>query len=82
MAEREIYKGIEFIRISKLSTDQRDKIIASFPKDKIIKILRDEVLLSDCIQYHEYQEWASEHYLPIVSTVSIKTMELESEYAT
>jgi len=78
MAERETYKGIEFIRISKLSMDQKAKIITSFPKDKIIKILRDEVLLSDCIQYHEYQEWASQHYLPIVNKVSIKSMEAKT----
>jgi len=57
MAEREIYKGIEFIRISKLPQDQRDRINASFPKEKIIKILHGEVILKDCIQYHEYQEW-------------------------
>jgi hypothetical protein len=57
MTEREIYKGIEFVRISKLPEDQSEYINASFPKEKIIKILRDEVILRDCIQYHDYQEW-------------------------
>jgi len=57
MAEREIYKGIEFIRISKLPQDQRDRILASLPKEKIIKIMHDEVILKDCIQYHDYLEW-------------------------
>jgi hypothetical protein len=63
MAEREIYKGIEFVRISKLPKDQSERIYASFPKDKIIKILQDEVLLRDCIQYHEYLEWVRKDYV-------------------
>jgi hypothetical protein len=57
MIEREIYKGIEFVRISKLPEEQSEHINASFPKEKIIKILHDEVVLRDCIQYHDYQEW-------------------------
>jgi len=74
MGEREIYKGIEFIRISKLSAEQKDKIRASFPKDKIIKILtEDEVLLNDCIQYHEYQEWFRLHNQPNKGGVHIKS---------
>jgi hypothetical protein len=73
MAEREIYKGIEFVRISKLSTEQKEIINVSFPKDKIIKILReDEVVLNDCIQYHEYLEWFKKYYLPHLNGVSIK----------
>lgn len=54
---REIYKGIEFVRISNLTKELSERIYASFPKEKIIKILRDEVILKDCIQYHDYQEW-------------------------
>lgn len=62
MIEKETYKGIEFVRISNLPKEQSESIKASFPKEKIIKILRDEVILGDCIQYHEYMEWLKEHY--------------------
>lgn len=62
MREREIYKGIEFIRISNLPKEQSDSINASFPKEKIIKILRDEIILRDCIQYSDYQEWFRQSY--------------------
>jgi alpha-ketoglutarate-dependent taurine dioxygenase len=62
MSQKEIYKGIEFVRISNLPKEQSEKIYAAFPKEKIIKILRDEVILRDCIQYHEYQEWFKETY--------------------
>jgi hypothetical protein len=62
MNEREIYKGIEFVRISNLPTEQSERIKASVPKEKIIKILKDEVILKDCLQYHHYQEWFRETY--------------------
>ena len=69
MIEREIYKGIEFVRISTLTKEQSERIHASFPKEKIINILRDEVILRDCIQYHDYQEWFRKSYqgaMPVV----------------
>jgi len=62
MSQKEIYKGIEFVRISNLPKEQSEKIFAAFPKEKIIKILRDEVILKDCIQYHEYQDWVKAMY--------------------
>ncbi len=69
MIEREFYKGIEFVRISNLTKEQSERIHASFPKEKIIKILRDEVILKDCIQYHDYHEWfrkSDQGALPVV----------------
>ena len=57
MVEAENYKGIKFVRISNLPKEQSEKIRLAIPKEKIIKILRDEIILRDCIQYHHYQEW-------------------------
>jgi len=66
MTEREVYKGIEFVRISKLPQEQSARITAALPKDKIIKILRDdEVVLDDCIHYRDYQEWFKKFYKPV-----------------
>jgi len=62
MSQKEIYKGIEFVRISNLPKEQSERIHNAFPKEKIIKILKDEVILRDCIQYHEYQNWYKETY--------------------
>ncbi|MEY4930159.1 MAG: hypothetical protein RI909_883 [Bacteroidota bacterium] len=62
MTEREIYKGIEFVRISNLPQEQSERIKASFPKEKIIKILKDEVILRDCISYRDYQDWFKQSY--------------------
>jgi hypothetical protein len=73
MTEREVYKGIEFIRISKLPKEQSVRIQASVPEEKIFKILRDDdVLLEDCIQYRDYQEWFKKSYLPSVNGVGVK----------
>ena len=54
----EIYKGIEFVRISALPDDQKQLIKSTLPSDKIIKILKENVLLNDCIQYHDYMQWS------------------------
>lgn len=65
MTEREVYKGIEYVRISMLPNDQSARIMASFPKEKIFKILKDDdVIISDCIQYYDYQEWFKKFYQP------------------
>jgi hypothetical protein len=73
MTEREVYKGIEFIRISKLPKEQGARIQASIPAEKIFKILRDdEVLLEDCIQYRDYQEWFKKSFQPLVNGINVK----------
>lgn len=56
----ENFKGIEFVRISSLPNDQKEKIWKSFQHDKIIKIVKDNALLNDCILYHDYVNWADQ----------------------
>lgn len=58
-AASEIYKGIEFVRIFSLPDEQKVLLWQTFSRHKIIKILKDETLLSDCIQYTDYLEWYS-----------------------
>ena len=73
MIEREVYKGIEYVRISKLPKEQSTRINASFPKERIFKILREnDVIINDCIQYCDYQEWFKKSYQPSVNGVGIK----------
>jgi hypothetical protein len=57
----EFYKGIEFIRISNLPADQK-LIFGSFNQDKVIKILKEDTLIRDCIQYADYLAWLEVHY--------------------
>ena len=72
-AQLENFKGIEFVRISSLPKDQKERIWQSFQHDKIIKIVRDQALLNDCILYPDYVSWLSQQQSvmkPAPSTVS------------
>ncbi len=53
----ENFKGIEFVRISSLPEDIRQKVWNSFQQDKIIKIVKDQDVLTDCILYKDYVFW-------------------------
>lgn len=68
--EAENYKGIEYVRISNLPADQREKIKTSLPKDKVIKILKDGSLIDDCIQYTDYLAWFEAHHQGVMITSS------------
>jgi hypothetical protein len=61
-AAAENYKGIEFVRISALPEDQKQLIWTSLKRDKIIKILKNDCLLNDCIQISDYEVWYTENY--------------------
>ncbi|HNP96501.1 MAG TPA: hypothetical protein PKJ63_12760 [Cyclobacteriaceae bacterium] len=69
----EIYRGIEYVQISKLPQPQREIILQSLPADQIIKILTDKELLNDCVQYKHYESWYIQHWKD--RTVSIKALE-------
>ncbi|MBL7873146.1 MAG: hypothetical protein JNM78_16125 [Cyclobacteriaceae bacterium] len=67
LAKSEFYKGIEFIRISTLPANQKEIILVSLSPDKVIKILKDDVLLSDCVLYSDYLAWFNaRHQVPLV----------------
>ena len=53
----ELFKGIEFVRISSLPGDQKERIWHSIQHDKIIKIVKEEVLMNDCVLYQDYLLW-------------------------
>lgn len=53
----ENFKGIEFVRISSLPVEQKERIWQSFQHDKIIKIVKGKTLLNDCILYNDYVSW-------------------------
>jgi hypothetical protein len=58
----EIYKGIEFVRIGQLPAEQKERIISTIRRDKIIKILIGNALADDCVQYNDYKTWFIETY--------------------
>lgn len=58
----EIYKGIEFVRISKLPEEQKVQIKLTLPASQIIKILKETELLTDCVQFKHYEVWYDQNY--------------------
>jgi hypothetical protein len=68
----EIYKGIEYIRISSLPIDQKKQLHESLDHRLIINILKDESLLNDCIQYQHYITWYEKIYKAIVEEKSVE----------
>jgi hypothetical protein len=58
----EVYKGIEFVRISNLPPEQKEIIRQSLSNDKVIKILKEEIMFTDCIQYRDYLEWFEQYH--------------------
>jgi hypothetical protein len=62
MSVAEIYKGIEFVRISNLPEEQKSQITQTIDHSKIIKILRGKELLPDCVQVNDYSHWMAESF--------------------
>jgi hypothetical protein len=63
-AEVEIYKGIEFVRLSSLPEEQKKLIWNSAFNKKMIKIKNGSELLTDCFPYTIYLEWYCENFSP------------------
>lgn len=53
----ENFRGIEFVRISSMPKDEQEKIWSSFEHEKIIKIVKDQSLMNDCILYPDFEAW-------------------------
>ncbi len=56
-----IYKGIEYIQLSDLPNDQQQQITEAL-EHSFIKILIDKSIVSNCIQYKDYESWFGETY--------------------
>lgn len=61
IVEPEHFKGISFVRISTLPAEQRLRIRESFDRQLIVKIIRDNSLINDCIVYTDYLSWYRAH---------------------
>ena len=66
-AKAKIYRGIEFISISELPTNQQ-LLLQHNQEPQRIKILFEGKILKNCIQYSEYDNWYSSVYKKSVAT--------------
>jgi hypothetical protein len=58
----EEYRGIEYVRIAAMPEKQKELFWISFDKNKIIKILKNETLLNDCVLFSDYSQWLGQHF--------------------
>lgn len=61
--EPKIFRGIAYIQLSQLPAEQRVKF-ASASKKFLIKILIDGKIISDCVQFKDYENWYDAEYKP------------------
>ena len=57
-----IYKGIEYIQLSSLPADQKEKLLQTINHDLFIKILVDEKLIGNCLLFKDYEIWFDNIY--------------------
>ena len=60
-----IYKGIQYVQVSTLPSEQRDRLLGSINRELFIKILVDGKLLGNCLQFKDYESWFENVYRPI-----------------
>jgi sensor histidine kinase YesM len=68
----ENFKGIEYIRISSLPDDQKNRLYKSLNHKLIINILKDDSLMNDCLQYQHYITWYENIYKAIMEEKSVE----------
>ena len=60
--EKEVYRGIHYVRISELPVDQQSLFRNWLPKNQVIKIMINREVFEDCVQYHHYEHWHKNIY--------------------
>ena len=62
-----VYKGIQYVQISTLPAEQRERLLLTINTDLFIKILVDGKILSNCLQFKDYERWFENVYKPMTS---------------
>ena len=52
-----IYKGIEFVQLKALPAAEAAALMRTLDERTLIKILIDDVILSDCVLFSAYESW-------------------------
>lgn len=57
-----VYKGIEYVQISALPSNQKERLLQTINRDLIINILIDGKLVDNCLQFKDYESWFDNIY--------------------
>ena len=59
-----IYKGIEYVQLSTLPPEQKEKLLQTINHDLFIKILVHGKLVVNCLLFKDYEVWFENVYRP------------------
>ena len=62
-----IYKGIQYVQVSALPVEQRDRLLGTINTELFIKILVDGKVIGNCLQFKDYEKWFENVYRPATS---------------
>lgn len=79
MVKSTIYKGIEYVRLSAMPKSDQELFQRTFNANLYIKILIDEEIVHDCIQYKDYVSWYAAMFPKHKSPITLPLMEEEHE---
>lgn len=60
-----VYKGIQYVQVSTLPAEQRERLLGTINTELFIKILVDGKILGNCLQFKDYEKWFENVYKPI-----------------
>ena len=75
-----IYKGIEYVQLSDLPADQQQQVTLAL-EHTFIKILIDKSIISNCIQYRDYENWFEKAYPEVRSVAKVEKPEQQQVLA-
>lgn len=64
------YKGIKYIRLSTLPAEQAKALVQTLNQRTLIKILKDDIILEDCVLYTAYMQWYESLSTKVVTTIT------------
>lgn len=72
-----VYKGIEYIEINDLPKIQQDKLAETLQRDLLIKILIDNKIVGNCLQYKDYEVWFDTIYKRVAAKAVQENVSLD-----
>ena len=57
-----IYKGIEYVQVSSLPANQKERLLQTINHDLFIKIMVDDKLIGNCLLFKDYEIWFDNIY--------------------
>lgn len=71
--QSKIFKGIEYVQVNLLPADQRNSIEQNVNPSVFIKILMEGKVVSNCLQYKDYEAWYDSIFRPVAKQPARKT---------